>query len=121
MKKRTSKTQIRTDYLAVTQTETNDMGVLPVCTLLQAIARHNDAVTTSFFGTSSVSSIYCRRYYVQFANHATSGDTLQITSTWQQNNGQLEVMLIIHKKIKGRITTICEGQFSFIHQPSIAA
>ena len=116
MKKRTTSTQTRTDYVPVTTAETNEMGMLPVCGLLQAIARHNDAVTTSFYGTTSVTSIYCRRYHVEFAGNAYGGDTLRITSAWQQNNGQLDVVLNVSKKLKGKLQTICHGQFSFIYQ-----
>ncbi len=116
MKKRTTVTQSRTDYISVTNTDANEFGVLPVCGLLQAIARHNDSITTAFFHTSSVSNIYCRRYHVQFAGNAHSGDTLLITSTWRQNDGQLHITLVVNKKVKGKVHTICHGQFAFTHQ-----
>ena len=121
MKKRTTNAQTRTDYITVTNAETNELGILPVCGLLQAIASHNDATTTSFYRTTSVTSIYCRHYHVEFSGNAHTGDTLLITSAWQQNNGQLDVQLAISKKTKGKMQTICRGSFSFVYQLALAS
>lgn len=121
MKKRTTNAQTRTDYIVVTNADTNELGILPVCGLLQAISRHNDAITTSFYGTSSLTRIHCRHYHVAFSGNATTGNTLHITSVWQQNNGQLEVQLTVSKKEKGKIQTICTGRFSFVYQLALAS
>lgn len=112
--------QSRSYSFTIGSKDVNEDGIYTSCSLLQEIARANDAANMAAFTTTNISAIHATHYSVDFILPVFKGDTLKIETSYAMDAvGRLHVQVRVNKLAKKIPIAVSTGNFTFINTNTI--